>query len=329
MYLKHFEMVSDKFNFSWSEYRVQSKSLLENIYTGEGFHDVTLVTDDEQMIKSHKVVLGASSDYFQKILKVQTHPHPLIVLRGVKSELMKSILKFLYLGETSVNQNEIEDFVKTSKFLKISGLDSDSETPESVEGQEEVKETEEESYTDETEKRVKEVYDLLHHNEDSNASDSTEDDISNIQENIIEKQTEHIEISIEDDEDEEIPMNVEEQFEFKDAEEDEVIIDDNEDVLELESVHEESQELEIIYCDRCDYETNIAQEYQEHLSSEHANDLPCKDCDYQAKDKASLKEHMLRTHKGVRCNNCDEKFSDLTVMRKHILSSEACMANLF
>lgn len=314
----------EKFNFSWSEYMVQSKSLLENIYYGELYHDVTLVTDDEQMIRSHKVVLAASSDYFQKLLSFQTHPHPMIVLKGVHSQLLNSILKFLYLGETSVHQTEIEEFVKTSKYFKIKGLDSGQETQNKDEKDPQPPselESHEES-DKEVERRVKEVYDLLH-SEESN--DSTPDeDISSFQEILLSKQSEHIEINLDDDEDSNDGTKQDK------VPEEDILVED--DVMELENNAKDEYdepEPDIIYCDRCDFETNANEEYQNHLADEHANDIPCKDCDFNAKDKGSLKEHMLKTHKGVRCNNCDEKFSDLAIMRKHVLSSEACMANLF
>ena len=71
------------------------------------------------------------------------------------------------------------------------------------------------------------------------------------------------------------------------------------------------------------------EDYQEHFKTEHVNDILCKDCEFVAKNKDMLKDHMLTTHKGVNCNNCHKKFGDLTLLRKHILANESCMANLF
>ena len=110
-------MSRECFNFSWSEYQIQSKSLLDNIYKDSEFHDVTLVTDDEKIINTHKVVLAAGSDYFRKILTVQNHPHPLLLLRGVSGTIFDSILKFLYilLSDGSFSKiQELEDTVKNS-----------------------------------------------------------------------------------------------------------------------------------------------------------------------------------------------------------------------
>ena len=58
--------MNERYNFEWSQYHLQSKTLLQNIYERSDFHDVTLVTDDERFIKSHKVVLAANGSAWQK-----------------------------------------------------------------------------------------------------------------------------------------------------------------------------------------------------------------------------------------------------------------------
>ena len=40
---------------------------------------------DGHQIEAHKVILAASSPFFQAILKKNKHTHPLIYLRGMKS----------------------------------------------------------------------------------------------------------------------------------------------------------------------------------------------------------------------------------------------------
>ena len=109
----------DTFNFAWSQYQLQSKSLLQNIYKGEEFYDVTLVSEDEKFIKAHKVVLAASSEYFRRIMSLQSHANPFVIMRGISGDILDNIMKFLYLGETAVCQNNMEEFIQVSKSLKI------------------------------------------------------------------------------------------------------------------------------------------------------------------------------------------------------------------
>ena len=41
--------------------------------TAKSFFDVTLVSDDEQHIQAHKIILSASSDFFKNILMKSNH----------------------------------------------------------------------------------------------------------------------------------------------------------------------------------------------------------------------------------------------------------------
>ena len=62
------------------------------------FTDVTLACEDGKQVEAHKVILAASSPFFKDILKRNKHPHPLIYMRGLKSEDLLAIIDFLYFG---------------------------------------------------------------------------------------------------------------------------------------------------------------------------------------------------------------------------------------
>ena len=68
------------------------------------------------------MILAASSPFFQNLLKRNKHPHPLIFMRGVKSEDLSAILDFLYSGEANVNQENLESFLAIAEELKLQGL---------------------------------------------------------------------------------------------------------------------------------------------------------------------------------------------------------------
>lgn len=336
----------DKFNFAWSQYQLQSKSLLQNIYTGEEFYDVTLVSEDEKFIKAHKVVLAASSDYFQKILSLQSNTNPFVIMRGISGDILDNIMKFLYLGETAVCQSNMEEFIQVSKSLKIKGLAGETvaekpKEPSNVEAP--IKNTSRSSIVDMVDAAVKSFsVGELPQNEDSNDSISTIEEAgsNNIQDLLMEKQHEHIEIDLEEEEDDiiqETPKsyNIGEEEYSLDEDVEEEVVEEIEEVIDVTDDHgsqsttAKEPEPETIYCDRCDFETVAMEDYQQHFTTEHVDDIPCKDCEFVAKNKDILKDHMLTTHKGVSCNNCHKKFGDLTLLRKHILANESCMANLF
>ena len=116
-------------NLTWDVYSENSCNTMRNLYSDTTFTDVTLVTEDEKEILAHKVVLASSSCFFKKLMKmknVKNHQNPLLYLKGIKFSLLNSIIKFIYLGETEINRNEIENFMMIGKDLEISGLDLNS-----------------------------------------------------------------------------------------------------------------------------------------------------------------------------------------------------------
>ena len=68
------------------------------------------------------MVLVASSPFFSNILKNNKHPHPLIYMRGVRSEDLMAIMDFMYQGEANVNQECLEAFLLLAEELQLKGL---------------------------------------------------------------------------------------------------------------------------------------------------------------------------------------------------------------
>ena len=56
------------------------------------------------------------------MLKEQDHPNPYIYLRGVSYYDLSAILDFVYHGEVSVAQEDLNSFLAVAEELKIKGL---------------------------------------------------------------------------------------------------------------------------------------------------------------------------------------------------------------
>ena len=105
--------MTEKLCLQWDDFR-------ENIkYAFGNFNDVTLVCEDGQHVEAHKVVLAASSPFFQKLLGRNKHPHPLIFMRGVKFDDLSAIVDFLYRGEANVYQESLDSFFAISEELQL------------------------------------------------------------------------------------------------------------------------------------------------------------------------------------------------------------------
>ena len=94
--------MSEKLCLQWNDFQENIKSAFGNLREDKDFKDVTLVCEDGQQVEAHKVILAASSPFFEKILQRNKHPHPLIYLRGFHSQDLVAILDFLYFGEASL-----------------------------------------------------------------------------------------------------------------------------------------------------------------------------------------------------------------------------------
>ena len=86
------------------------------------FTDVTLASEDGHQVEAHKIILATSSPFFQNLLTRNKHSHPLIYMRGVKSEDLEAIVNFLYKGEANVFQDNLDSFLAIAEELKLKGL---------------------------------------------------------------------------------------------------------------------------------------------------------------------------------------------------------------
>ena len=92
--------------------------------------DVTLISDDKQMLKAHKFVLSAGSLFFREMFKFAHHNlSPLLYIRGASESTLRNILHYLYHGEVNIDQVQLEDFVKVSNDLEIIGMGPLSSEP--------------------------------------------------------------------------------------------------------------------------------------------------------------------------------------------------------
>ena len=115
----------------WNDFQDYIHSSFGELRHDTDFVDVTLACEDGSQVKAHKVILAASSLFFQNLLKMNKNPHPLIYIRGVRAEDLLAILDFVYNGEANIFQQNLDSFLAIAGDLQIRGLaDSDPEIRE-------------------------------------------------------------------------------------------------------------------------------------------------------------------------------------------------------
>ena len=109
----------EKLCLQWDDFKENVSSAFGDLRQDKEFTDLTLVSEDGQQVEAHKVVLVASSPFFQNILKTNKHPHPLIYMRGVTTENLMAMVNFFYHGEANVYQENLDSFLVLAEELLL------------------------------------------------------------------------------------------------------------------------------------------------------------------------------------------------------------------
>ena len=119
--------MSEKLCLKWNDFQENVNTAFGSLRHNTEFSDVTLACEDGQQFEVHKVILASSSPTLHHLLKANQHPHPLIYMRGMKSEDLNAIIDFLYCGEANVFQENLDSFLAIAEELKLKGLMGNTE----------------------------------------------------------------------------------------------------------------------------------------------------------------------------------------------------------
>ena len=120
----------EKFCLKWNDFQSTVSKSFGVLRKEADFFDVTLVSDDEEHISAHKLVLSASSDFFRNILRKASHSNPMIYLSGFSSKELHFVMDYIYQGEIQILQDDLDGFLNAAQKLKIEGLIGDNESPD-------------------------------------------------------------------------------------------------------------------------------------------------------------------------------------------------------
>ena len=112
----------NQLHLNWNNFGDNLISLVKEFRDDKDFHDVTLLCEDGVMIPANKFLMSCCSSFFKFVFKRTLQANVVIYLKGVKGNHMKSILDFIYYGQTNVNENQLSSFLQSANDLKICGL---------------------------------------------------------------------------------------------------------------------------------------------------------------------------------------------------------------
>ena len=110
-----------RFSLTWNDYKASLVSAFESIRGDNEFVDVTLGCEGQTFF-AHKMLLSACSPFFRNLLRANPSQHPIIIIRETNAADLRAILEFMYSGEVSVEEEQLDSFLKSSAALQIRGL---------------------------------------------------------------------------------------------------------------------------------------------------------------------------------------------------------------
>jgi len=112
-----------EFCLKWNNHRTTIISVMDTLLEEESLVDVTLSADG-QFIRAHRVILSACSPYFRQLFKSSflNDKHPVIIMKDVDFDNLKSLVEYMYKGEANVPQQMLPSFIQTAESLQIRGL---------------------------------------------------------------------------------------------------------------------------------------------------------------------------------------------------------------
>ena len=274
------------------------RSTFRNLLFRETFSDVTLVTDDLKQIPAHKIVLSTFSPVLGAILSSIPQPQPVLYLRGVREAEMKLLLHFLYEGEVSMHQEQVQEFMNILREMGVDGT--------SLSNNEEVKEEIGINTSDligDDEQVINEV------------------DVEQIElETKVQKEGDIIkETDLIGDSDQVInEVDVEKsELETKDQKEGYKIKESNIGVHDYKRISKITQNH---VCQHCSFTFTLKKHLFGHIDNEHEGlKYSCTECEYSSEKLDNLKYHEGMVHENISysCNLCNYKHSRKYKLKKH------------
>ncbi|KAG5874020.1 hypothetical protein JTB14_026791 [Gonioctena quinquepunctata] len=114
-------MTQSHYSLRWNNHQTHILAAFEALLQAETLVDVTLVCA-ETSVRAHKVVLSACSPFFQRIFSENPCKHPVIVLKDFSGWEVQAIVDFMYKGEISVIQEQLQSLIKAAESLQVRGL---------------------------------------------------------------------------------------------------------------------------------------------------------------------------------------------------------------
>ena len=99
------------------------KESLKGIKDYPELADVTLISEDQVLLKAHKLILSMFSPVLRSLLGLSSEGNTVIHMRGTRGKDIQSLLDYIYCGEVNIEKDDVASFLELSSSLKINSLE--------------------------------------------------------------------------------------------------------------------------------------------------------------------------------------------------------------
>ena len=304
-----------EYDLKWNTFQENLVETFRDLGTFEHFADVTLVSDDQIQTSAHKIVLSACSPVLKSFLISNSHSHPLIFLHGIRNSELKSILHFMYNGETSILEDRIDDFLQVANELQLKDISKSEPEQKETEGK---SQNENNGDSGEILKREKNEYDSKSEPTYTEEKIPTVVPDDNSCENMQQKKLTKNDIMPRDVADKKKQVKV--RCPVCDAG-----FNSSTNLWRHTQLKHEGNKFSCKDCDR----TFVQQvTLNQHVQSFHNGvRYKCSQCEKQFVQQSNLTQHRRSVHDGVRfpCNHCDFKAIQRGALNNHMIKKHAAI----
>ena len=128
-------MSEEKFCLKWNDFESSLSRSFKELRSEADLIDVWLCSEAGEReeavpVAAHRLVLSACSGVLRRLLRRKS-PGPslapgVVYLRGVTSQDLQNIVSFMYDGEVSIAQDQLNSFLAAAEDLQVKGLTQDN-----------------------------------------------------------------------------------------------------------------------------------------------------------------------------------------------------------
>ncbi|XP_045454742.1 broad-complex core protein isoforms 1/2/3/4/5 [Melitaea cinxia] len=120
---------SQQFSLRWHNHETSVVGALGRMLTTGALSDVTLSASGA-LLRAHKLVLAACSQYFAQLFKeVDAENNSLVVVLGCEAAELRLLLTFMYTGEVTASRRCLPALLRLAHTLQVSGLTDADNNP--------------------------------------------------------------------------------------------------------------------------------------------------------------------------------------------------------